>query len=288
MMPMEVGDSQPIHLAFLMWRRGFYAKIALTVLIVCILLYAWDRPTGPANGGTALGYGLGVMGLVLTAWLAWFGIRRRRYGGAGSLEGLLSAHVYLGSVLIVVVSLHAGFRFHWNVHTLAFALMFVVIASGMFGTYTFWRFPELMTRNRGGMTLTTMTAELAALEVRCTQLALAFPDDVLALVQDAVEPARTGQLAELISGRRQKQMRRRSLVAISHVQTQLADRAAVTPAEILPLVQNLTQRLVLMERIYRDWRFRMLMLQWRSVHMPMTVALLMALLIHVVVVFYDW
>jgi hypothetical protein len=158
----------------------------------------------------------------------------------------------------------------------------------MFGTYTFWRFPELMTRNRGGMTLTTMTAELAALEVRCTQLALAFPDDVLALVQDAVEPARTGQLAELISGRRQKQMRRRSLVAISHVQTQLADRAAVTPAEILPLVQNLTQRLVLMERIYRDWRFRMLMLQWRSVHMPMTVALLMALLIHVVVVFYDW
>jgi hypothetical protein len=83
-------------------------------------------------------------------------------------------------------------------------------------------------------------------------------------------------------------MRRRSLVAISHVQTQLADRAAVTPAEILPLVQNLTQRLVLMERIYRDWRFRMLMLQWRSVHMPMTVALLMALLIHVVVVFYDW
>ena len=35
--------------------------------------------------------------------------------------------------LIVIATLHTGFQFGWNVHTLAYVLMMLVILSGMFG-----------------------------------------------------------------------------------------------------------------------------------------------------------
>jgi hypothetical protein len=279
----------PIHRSFLVWRNGIYAKAALLLTASCILLYALQHPTGPANGGTAVGYFLGTLAAILVLWLAWFGIRRRRYGGAGQLEGLLSAHVYFGIALMIVATLHAGFRLHWNVHSLTLVLLSLVVASGMFGSYAFWRYPQLMTQNRASATLTSMTAELATLDLRCRQLALLFPDDIMSLVHETVAPgtAHFG-MADLVWGRRHNQVHRNNLAAIARVQTQLADRQAATPSEVLPLVQSLTQRLILMERMYRDWRYRALMLQWRAIHVPLTIGLIVALAIHVIVVFYDW
>jgi hypothetical protein len=278
-----------IHTSFLSWKNGVYAKAALALSAATIALYYWHLPAGTANGGTLLGYTLGVLGLALIAWLAWFGIRRRRYGGTALLEGTFSAHVYLGLALVVVATLHTGFHFHWNVHTLAFALMLLVVASGMFGVYGFWRYPEMMTRNRAGMTLTTMSRELAALDMTCRRLALAFPDEIVALVMDATAPPEPGGIWRAIGFDRVRETKRQlNMAVISRVRRELVEGQGVTPAAVLPLVQGLTQRLTLIERLYRDRQLRLLMLQWRAVHVPLTVALLVALLVHIIVVFYDW
>ena len=53
--------------------------------------------------------------------------------GRWSLKAWTSAHVYLGLSLIVIATLHTGFQFGWNVHTLAYALMMLVIVSGIYG-----------------------------------------------------------------------------------------------------------------------------------------------------------
>ena len=59
----------------------------------------------------------------------------------GSVQGWTSAHVYLGTALLIIATLHAGFQVGWNLHTLAYVLMIVVIASGFFGLYSYLNIP---------------------------------------------------------------------------------------------------------------------------------------------------
>src|SRR5690606_30797663 len=100
--------------------------------LVSILLYAWPVYAEPRNGGTWQGYTLGTIGALLIGWLLWLGVRKRRYAkGSGTVQGWVSAHVYLGSALLVVATLHAGFQLGWNIHSLAYLLMVAVILSGM-------------------------------------------------------------------------------------------------------------------------------------------------------------
>ena len=266
------------HQSFLNWRGFLYAKIAVLISGLAILLYAADKPVGPPNGGSWLGYGLGTLGLVLIVWLAWFGVRRRRYGGGALLEGVLSAHVYLGCALLVVVTLHAGFQLHCNVHGLAYLLMVLVVSSGLFGVLAFWRVPSLMTANRAGANLQAMTTELAVLDLKCRALALAFPDEVVTLVHAATS----------MPGRHRTSARELGLAAIARVQRELSAGRHITPAEVLPLVDGLTQRMVMVRRLNRDRRHRMFLLQWRAIHVPLTVGLVAALGVHVFAVFYRW
>src|SRR5690606_17526693 len=124
--------------SILVYRRLLFLKLALVVAAAALLAYGLHQPVGIPSGGTWLGYVLGSAGALLILWLMWFGVRKRRYGpGRVKLEAWLSGHVYLGLSLLVVATLHTGFQFGWNVHTLAYGLMLAVIASGIFGLYAY-------------------------------------------------------------------------------------------------------------------------------------------------------
>ena len=271
-------------------RGGLYAKISVAVAALAILFYVMDHPEGPPNGGSTLGYIYGTIGVGLIVWLAWFGIRRRRYGGeVAPLEFWLSAHVYLGLALIVIATLHTGFRFHWNVHTLAYVLMVLVILSGVFGIYTFVRYPALMTRNRAGATLSVMAAQLAAADAQCRDMSLAFDDRVVELVVKATDDdGGPPSLRETLLGWRPDLRKGSTWAALDSLQLSVSGSSHYTPSEVIPLVQGLTNRLVLVERMRRDRRYQALMVLWRAVHVPLTIALIVALAIHVFAVFFYW
>ena len=75
------------------------------------MAYAWHQPAVKPYGGTWLGYTLGSIGALLVLWLMWFGVRKRRYSSnAGTVQGWLSAHVYLGTSLLVIATLHTGWK----------------------------------------------------------------------------------------------------------------------------------------------------------------------------------
>ena len=156
-----------MHQSFLDHAGRRYLKVALALCAASIALYAWHDPRSPPNGGTWLGYTLGGIGAALILWMAALGIRKRSYSSAlGTVRGWVSAHVYLGLALIVVATLHTGFQFGWNIHTLCYVLMVVVILSGLFGVVLYQRYPEQMSRNRAQQTQDGMLKEIAELDAR--------------------------------------------------------------------------------------------------------------------------
>ena len=113
------------------------------------MVYTRFRYLKIACAAAVLSATLGIAGALLILWLMWFGYRKRLYlKDQGNLVAWLSAHVYLGLSLFVIATLHIGFHFGWNVHTLAYVLMCLVIASGGFGILSYVRYPRVMTENR--------------------------------------------------------------------------------------------------------------------------------------------
>ena len=286
-----VPQPPEIHKSVLTYRHGLYGKIALLLVAVSILIYALHEPPGGiANGGTWLGYVLGTIGLLLIVWLGWFGIRRRHYGPARFLlEEWLSAHVYLGLALVVVATLHTAFRFGWNVHTLAYGLMIIVILSGAFGLYAFRRYPAAMTRNRNGTTYKTLVEAIVTLDFECRELALSFDDETAALVYKATGTLPTFRLADLTSRARvSPTLDAAAQAAIARLRSLVGQAYSEDQANVMPLVQALTNRTLAVARLRRDQRYRILMQIWRVIHLPLTIGLLAALAIHVLAVFYFW
>jgi len=102
----------------------------------------FTSPGAVGYGGSALGYTLGSIAALLILWLTWLGIRKRQYKAAKTtLQGWLSAHVYLGLSTIVFATLHSGFEMGLNLHTLVYLLLIIVVVSGIYGVVLFARLP---------------------------------------------------------------------------------------------------------------------------------------------------
>lgn len=304
-----------------------YLKLSGLVSGVAILGYWLARPAGgEAYGGTWFGYLLGISAALLVLLLAAYGVRkrntpiipdRRKYArrklihapaadgsGArsadrrkkpaedywrfgGTLRGWLSAHVYLGIALLVLTSLHAGFRLDWNVHGLAYALVLLVVASGLYGTFAYLHHPRLIAENIGGHTLDGLLLEIAELDEMARLRALDLPDEINALVTRARQDTRLGGnfLQRLGGGQRgcptafaawQVEELGKTLVA--------GDQPKLMRDLYAVLLQK--QRLVAIAR--REIALNARMRAWLYLHMPLTIALLAALLAHVISILVYW
>src|SRR5690348_7225049 len=119
-----MAQADRIHESYLRHENWRYLKVAAGLCAVAIVAYLVHDPLDGPNGGTWLGYTLGTIGALLIGWLTWLGVRKRQYGSnLGTVRGWVSAHVYFGLSLVVVATLHTGFQFGANVHTLAYLLM---------------------------------------------------------------------------------------------------------------------------------------------------------------------
>ena len=292
-----------IHENLLRYRRARYLWWGLALIAVSIAIYAVPPPTGARNGGTWQGYTLGTIGAALIAWLAWLGVRKRRYGrGVGTVQGWASAHVYLGTALLVVATLHAAFQVGWNVHTLAYALLCAVVVSGFYGVYVYLNHPRAMSQNRAGSAREALFAELFALDAEGRKLAERCDPEVRTAVETSV--ARTtvggGVLAQLL-GRDGSQFVNGGSAANGTASNR--DQQAVIDfvAERLPraskrgeaatldaLLGVLTRRQTVLRRIRTDIRLAAALEIWLYVHVPLSIALLGALVVHVAVTFLYW
>ncbi|MET0497354.1 MAG: hypothetical protein ABW106_03665 [Steroidobacteraceae bacterium] len=293
-----------IHRSLLRFRGARYLWWALTLVVVAIVLYATqDRTLQPPNGGTWQGYVLGTVGALLIVWLSLLAVRKRSYHStSGSVQGWTSAHVYLGSSLLIVATLHCGFQFGWNVHTLAYALMCIVIFSGFFGLYSYISNPQLISRNREGGARSQLFAELFELDKQARGLAQRCAPAVAIAVDSSIERTSLGGgvFAQLFSGDASYFLRetKTGSALVSNVDQQaVVDFVAkrlpraekgTEAANLQQLIVFLCRRQAVVRRIRRDVRLSGWLKIWLYFHVPMTLALLFALVLHIVVTFFYW
>jgi len=264
---------------FLTYAGFRWAKLAAITVIVVAVIYALDHPQPKPNGGTAYGFILGTIGALLIVWLTALGVRKRAMTpGAWSLKAWTSAHVYLGLALIVVATLHTGFEFGWNVHTLAYGLMLIVIVSGMVGILLYARLPQRMSDNRGERTETQMVVELRALDQQLYDAAQSLEGDSAASVGAALreDPFAAGFWRRLTGGGG----RGATVRALDAFRAQGSDAERLTGL--------LERRAEMLARMRQHMQFKAALEGWLYIHVPTTFALLAALTAHIVAVFFYW
>lgn len=275
------------HYSILEYARFRWFKAAALLSVIASAAYLWHRPPLKPYGGTWLGYTLGTVGAVLILWLLWYGVRKRRYRSTvGSVQGWLSAHVYLGTALIVVVTLHTGFELGMNVHTLAYVLMLAVVFSGFYGVFVYLRVPRAMTENMGEDSLDAILLQLADLDRDMRDKALSLPDALLALVDDSVARTRLGGgLMRIVSGRDPTCATAAAVRDWARSARNLSGEPGRRSKEVYNL---LLQKNQLLERARRDMHHKAVLDLWLYFHVPLAFMLLAALAAHVIAVFIYW
>jgi hypothetical protein len=301
-------SAEVIHQSVLAYGKARWLWISLAVVGLCVLAYVLDDTGLPPAGGSALGYTLGTIGALLILWLLSFGIRKRSYvSTAGTVQGWLSAHIYLGVSLLVIVTLHTGFQLGWNIHGLAYGLMCLVVASGTFGVFVYLRYPQLLSGNRAAQSSADMLTELAELDARALRAAAELPPVVAEVTRSNRDRTLIGGGAlALLAGRDGSTILlpdTRGSGAVRYVRKANADQAAMLDwltAELAAsrdgeqsrrlqvLLGLLGARRVLLRRLRRDAQLKAWLRIWLYLHVPLSFGLLAALLAHVVTVFLYW
>lgn len=270
------------HEGFLRHKRFRWLKIAVVLCLVSLLAYLLIDVEPRPNGGSWIGYTLGTIGALLIVWLSVLGIRKRAMTpGRWSLKAWTSAHVYLGLSLIVVATLHTGFQLGWNVHTLAYALMMLVILSGIFGIWVYATLPAALSSNREEMTQGQMVDTIRALDRQLDEAAQplqrAQADLVLAALDE--DPFDHGLIRRL-SGNYPNCATQSAIEGLAL--SGLADPAQDRVEKLL------VRRKAQLERLRRHMRLRAMLEAWLYIHVPATIALIAALTAHIISVFYYW
>lgn len=256
-----------MHESFLRYRGFRWLKLAGLGFAATLATLA----VPPAWWRAVVVYGLGTLAAGLLLWLLAFAYRRRQYPTRGApLRGWLSAHVYLGVLPLVLVPVHASFRFGANVHTLAFVLTAAVILTGLGWAACYGTIPAEMTRNRREGKLVELLDEVARVETQCLGLRGNLPEHVADLVDEALGQRRFGW-----GGRPATDVITR-LRAASGADRETVDR-------LLPLLAWRDRALGQARR--ETALFRWLTL-WRWLHLPLAFAAVAAVSVHVLAVLH--
>jgi hypothetical protein len=301
----------------LKYKNFRYLKATSALILVAITTYALINPAGGESyGGTWLGYTLGTLSTLIMLLLMWYGVTKRRITGApdrrdarrqsapagqerrkphtksrgvnsATLQEWLSAHVYLGASLVVLVTLHTGFHFGLNVHTLAYALMLLVITSGLYGLSVYLNYPRLITLNMGEETLEDLMLKINELDELARTRALGLPDEINSLIAKVRNETRIGgTLLQQLSG---KQYNCPTSFGVEQLRI-LSEKynRDEQPKIMRDLYSLLLRKEKLVLRARTEVMLKARMECWLYLHAPLGIALLAALTAHIVSIFFYW
>lgn len=280
-------ERASLHTSFLAHRGFLWLKVSVSLSLVCLVGYMLIDVTPRHNGGSWYGYTLGTIGLLLILWLTLLGVRKRAMTpGVWSLKAWTSAHVYLGLSLMVIGTLHAGFQLGWNVHTLAWVLMMLVILSGIWGISVYATLPAALSNNRDERTQAQMLDDIRSLDRQLHEAAQPLSPDAAAIVRSSLDQDPfAGSLAARLTGR---YPRCATAAALRDIRVHTGPRPDDGRDPMEKVDSLLGRKQAALARLRRHLKLKALLEIWLYFHVPLTFALIAALGAHVVSVFFYW
>lgn len=299
---------------FLEYKKHRYFKAASLLVIIAITIYLFDQHPAIGFGGTWPGYLFGISAMLIVVVLVIYGIRKRltvqfvdrrknslpnpaaverrvrkadwwRHKGA-TLQGWLSAHVYFGMALVVLATLHTGFQFGWNLHTVSYILMMAVIISGFYGIYAYLHFPRLMTDNMEGDTLKTLRLKIDDLDKLASVKSLQFSDEICEIVLKSRQETRIGgNFYQQIRGYQRNCPTAHAVKMLKAFGKDMNDDEMKSYNDLYSIMAHKED---LVTRAWRDVMYRARVESWLYLHAPLSIASLAALIAHIVAIFYYW
>lgn len=282
------------HQSFLEFKQYRYLKLAVALVLLAVVAYVWHRNTlffAPGNvgyGGTWMGYTLGSIATALVVWLLWLGVRKRRYRASStSLQGWVSAHVYLGIATLLIAVLHSGFELGFNLHSFTLILLAAVVISGIYGVFVYVRVPPNMTDKIGEDSLEGLLLQIRTIDVQARKAALSLSDEFNSLLVNAAQDTRlSGSIFDGLGGLRLRACP--TDVAVQQMQVllrQLKAEHVVLGREVFSLMLS---RQTAVRAVRLELRSMARLKRWLMWHVPMSIALVVALAAHIVSVFIYW
>jgi len=257
-------------------RHGGFRWLFVALVLCFGAVWGYQRfEPDPPSGGSWYGYGLGTVAALMILWLAYLGVRKRSITpGTWTLKGWVSAHVYLGMALALIATLHTAFQFGWNLHTLFYGLMLLVIASGLVGVILYVAMPRVLSANRAELTERQMLEQIEALDQQLHEAALPLSSEAADAVRGSIRNSPIGGLHGRCGTAR----------AVSIIER--LRRGPVPNAGLDAVAGLLNKKSGALARARRHARIKAVLQAWLYIHVPATFAVLAAMVAHIVAVFF--
>lgn len=256
---------------------------SLLLVVAMSAIYIWHDPIGGPSGGTVLGYTYGGIAAAGMVFLMWYAKRKRAayHASHSTLKGWLGAHVWIGAAMLLIVPLHAGFSFGWNVHTLAYVLMVLTIVTGIYGAVMYVKLPHAMKARRDGITLKACLDQIELISNDMADLA-SDKSDKFAKMLNAIDFSYEPHAMKAVFGSKIKEVDKKTIS--SHL-SELDRTEYEHGLKLIGLAHRKTQ---ICNQMSEEARVAALLKVWLYFHLPISVAAFITLLIHILSVFYYW
>lgn len=269
------------------WRRWVFGLFAaLTALYV---LYRFRQFP---HGGSWPGIAFGIFASLLILLLLGYGVRKRQYHSRwGTMETWLQSHVYLGLLSLFVVLYHAGFRFQDKVAVAALVVLALVVLTGLFGAILYTTVPRILTDVQGDASPEELSDEIQRFTRSMARLTEGKSPTFRRIHERLVRELKPRPLSGWRVLFRSSRLRARRPARGSGGDdwTELLRQVGSEEQEDLrELLVRSRQAKEQLQRLVAQQKYKNLLDVWLYAHIPLSLALVVLVVTHLVAVFYYW